>query len=186
MKRKRLLIPLVAVPLLLLIIGLIWWAQKGSFTIDAKIVYNLGGPQPVARQTFYLLDTDALSLTGDDPKYRATMNQLEGDAKTEIQLAAVLYLMFQKSLKEGFDEEKGKALIPGWVRSKSFWEGHIVQTAQTDFNGHAEFSGIRPGVYWLTGMAETRAAFAFWNLKLEIGRGQGNLILDQNNAVYSK
>jgi len=32
--------------------------MRSSLEIEAKIIYNMGGPQPVARTSFYLIDVD--------------------------------------------------------------------------------------------------------------------------------
>ena len=63
---------------------------------------------------------------------------------------------------------------------------NFFTSAQTDFKGHALFEKIKPGTYWLMGMAETRAAFAFWDFKVTVASGENKLMLDQNNALYSK
>ena len=54
---------LIAIPLcILLLLFPSCSLFRGSLEIEAQIIYNMGGPQPVARQTFYLLDVDPFTL----------------------------------------------------------------------------------------------------------------------------
>ena len=71
-------------------------------------------------------------------------------------------------------------------KSKPFWESNIVKTVQTDFKGQAVLENLKPGDYWLAGIAETRAGVAIWNYKVTVKAGDNKVLLDQNNALYSK
>jgi hypothetical protein len=151
-------------------------------------IEDMGGPQPVARQTFYLLDTDPLSLTADDPKFKAKVDAAKNeDEKLSIQLSGVMLGLLKNALEKKDEAEKsGKTLLRTVELSKPFWEAHVVQSAQTDCKGQAVFENLKPGTYWLMGITETRAAFAFWDEKVSVGVGENKIILDQNNALYSK
>jgi len=161
---------------------------RGSLAIDAQIIYNMGGPQPVARQTFYLLDTDVLSLKADDTKVKAKLDSAKDEnEKLSLTMSAVLLAALKNAVEnKEVAEKSGKTLLGAVELSKSYWEPHLVASTQTDFKGHGVFENLRPGTYWLLGMTETRAAFTFWNLKLSVGSGENKVMLDQNNAVYSK
>ncbi|HEX8491969.1 MAG TPA: hypothetical protein VF658_03950 [Pyrinomonadaceae bacterium] len=186
--QKRVALPLIAFLVLLIVFGVGWWLYRASLVIEAQIIYNMGGPQPVARQSFYLLDTDPLSLTADDPKFKAKVDAAKNeDEKMNIQLSGVMLALLKNSIeKRDMAEKSGKTLLGTLELSKPFWEAHLVQSAQTDFKGHAVFENLKPGTYWLMGMTETRAAFAFWNEKISVGIGENKITLDQNNALYSK
>jgi hypothetical protein len=75
--------------------------NRGSLEIEAQIIYNLGGPQPIARQTFYLLDSDFASLT----KSMFKDNKTPDNATIESggALVALLYMIERKEelRKEG-------------------------------------------------------------------------------------
>jgi hypothetical protein len=161
---------------------------RSTLTIDAQIIYNMGGPQPVARQTFYLLDADLLSLKADDPKIKARLDSATDEKdKLSLTMSAMLLAALKNAVEnQDMAEKSGKSLLRSVELSKSYWEPHLVQSMQTDFKGHGVFENLKPGNYWLVGMTETRAAFTFWNLKVSLARGENKLMLDQNNALYSK
>jgi hypothetical protein len=185
---QKVLIAISVSAFLLIALGIIWWTYKGSLEIEAKIIYNMGGPQPVARQTFYLLDIDPFSLRADDPQFTAKMDAAKTeDEKKLLTLQSANFLLLKlavekKQMKEGSE----KAFLGILEISKPFWEDHLIQSVQTDFNGQAKFNNLKPGRYWLIGMTETRAAFAFWNVSVSVGWGENKLLLDQNNSMYSK
>jgi hypothetical protein len=163
---------------------------RGSLEIDARIIYNMGGPQPVARQTFYLLDVDPFTLRADDPKFKAKVDALtDKDQQMNLQLSGVMLMnlkLLSEKQNELKDESSLKKLLGTLEFSKPFWEDHIIQTVQTDFNGHALIENLTPGDYWLLAQTETRAAFTFWDLKVKVERGANKILLDQNNALFSK
>lgn len=160
---------------------------RGSLSIDAQIIYNLGGPQPVARQNFYLLDTDPFLLNAEDKIIKERLKLLTEKEKGNYATAGVFLMMLKHAVENPQKADKSnKALLESVELSKVYWEPHLVQFAKTDFKGHAVFEKIRPGTYWLMGITETRANFTFWNLKVEVGFGENKLMLDQNNALYSK
>jgi hypothetical protein len=161
---------------------------RSSLVIDAQIIYNMGGPQPVARQTFYLLDADVLSLTVDDPKIKAKLDSAKDEnEKLSLAMAGVLLAALKNAVdNKEMAEKSGKTLLAAVELSKPYWQPHLVASTQTDFMGHGVFENLRPGTYWLLGITETRAAFTFWNLRLSLGAGENKVMLDQNNALYSK
>ena len=185
---RRIVLPLIGflVSLTLLSVGCSF--LKTSLVIDAQIIYNMGGPQPVARQTFYLLDADPLSLTANDPKIKAKLDATKDDnEKLNLTMSGALLAALKTAVEDkGMAEKSGKTLLGAVELSKSYWEPHLVQSIQTDFKGHGVFENLQPGTYWLMGMTETRAAFAFWDLKIAPTLGENRLMLDQNNARYSK
>ena len=56
----------------------------------------------------------------------------------------------------------------------------------TDFEGRGLLTSLKSGHYWLMGITETRAAFTLWDVPIKLARGENALLLDQNNALYSK
>jgi hypothetical protein len=155
--------------------------RSASLNLEAQIVYTMGGPQPVARQEFYLLDVDPFSV-----KQEKQNTSTQGE--TIYVLSVINWNMFaeQVRLAQERDIPLDKKLIPMVANAKVFLAPHIVQTAQTDFQGRAVFENLSPGDYWLMGIAETRSSAAFWNYKVTIESGENKVLLDQNNALYAR
>ena len=126
----------------------------------------------------------------DDPKFKAKVDAAKSEQeKMAIEITGVTLAMLKMLIERKdklADGTKLKDFLGTLELSKPFWEGHIVQQAQTDFNGHAIFKDLKPGDYWILGEIETRAAFTLWNLKVNVKPGENKLLLDQNNALFSK
>jgi hypothetical protein len=161
---------------------------KGSLHIDAQIIYNMGGAQPVARQKFYLLNKNPLILRADDPDFQQRMqNAKTEEEKNNLLMASAVFLLFAGAVTGAPIVEGKEKNFLGTVNStRQFWEPYLVAETQTDFDGKAVFENLAHGEYWLIGQTETRAAFTYWNLKVKIDSGENKLLLDQNNALYSK
>jgi hypothetical protein len=131
--------------------------------MKAAIVYKMGGAQPIARETFYLLDNDLEKILKDAG--------LQTGDSTSLAFMYGISLMSRNGYMKDFAEKAKAAVQP-----------HIVKTVTTDFDGTAKFEGIGAGTYYIVGATQTRGGFAVWNLKVEAG---DSVVLDQNNAVYS-
>ena len=55
--------------------------RQSSLSIEAKIIYNMGGPQPVARTRFYLLDINPFSIRADEPSFQKKINAANSSKK---------------------------------------------------------------------------------------------------------
>lgn len=188
--RKQRLIALgllLTLPLLLAVTGwqFLYW---GSLSIEAQIVYNMGGPQPVARQNFYLLNIDPFTLRAEDARVKLQFENAKSDTERQLFAVAGMQLIMLQELTKSdkLTRDNAKQFLGMVDASKPYWEGHLVQSVQTDFSGKAVFNKLRPGKYWLLGQSETRAEFALWNVPVKVGLGKNTLLLDQNNSVYSK
>lgn len=142
-----------------------------TLKIEAGIVYNYGGPEPVARRTFALLDADPLPEIAKLPPSR---------------LAAPPTRLDVNNAQEEFLVYCG----PGTPEALAVIDSHTRHTMTTGFDGKGEFTGVKPGKYWLLGSTKMRATqyrtpCAFWLIPLDLTKNQ-NLILDQNNAVIGK
>jgi hypothetical protein len=170
---------IIRILLLLVILAftLLGCGKQTNLSIEARIIYNLGGPQPVARTKFYLLDADPFSVKpAESPR-----NDL---ALTGCGILLLLKTAVDKpQMLEG---KNAKTFLGSVEASRPCWEGHLVKETITDFEGRAQLDQIRPGKYWLLGMTETRSAFALWNVPLVLPLTETKLLLDQNNAIYSK
>ena len=192
---KKLIKPLtlVATALLVLLIVAVGWRfiNRASLVIDAQIVYSFGGPQPVARQTFYLLDADLFSLSGyadrlAEMKGMEGRTVVQGDVDGIVGMLAWSHIMSPATEKD-YDYERHKETLLGAVAmSQPIWGPHLVQSTQTDFKGHGVFENLKSGTYWLMGMTPTRAGVSFWNVQVSVGRGENKLMLDQGNALYGE
>jgi hypothetical protein len=118
--------------------------SRGTLNVEAQIIYNMGGPQPVARQNFYLLDVDPFTLDGNDPKHLEKFNASKSESEKQVlSLATVMFLLLKDSIeKKQFPENSEKKLLSMVEMSKPFWEAHMVSSLQTDFSGKGKFENI--------------------------------------------
>ena len=167
--------------------------RPASLSIEAKIIYNMGGPQPVARTRFYLLDADPFTLRFDDPAYKKRLDAAKTeDEKMNLTLSSAVFLLLKEfaAKKELIDKNlsdaDAKKHLNTIENARPFWESHLIKETTTDFEGRAHFEDLKPGRYWLLGITETRRAFALWDVPVTLSRGTNNLLVDQNNAMYSR
>jgi hypothetical protein len=159
---------------------------KSTLMMEAKIIYNMGGAQSVARQKFYLLNADPFAPNGAkfQEKYDAAKTNEE---KVVLTLASTLLFSLQKFASDKQIKAGEEKVLLGIVdKTKIIWGDYLVKEVITDFDGKASFDDVPPGKYWIFSQSETRAAFALWNLPIELKSGENKILLDQNNAVYSK
>ena len=134
--------------------------NKGSLSLEAAIIYKMNGPQPVARVQFYLLDDDLKEIlrgiAGDSAISKFTLASLHPDTDATFYSQALQLIKL-----------------------------HTIQSATTDFSGKAEFQPVKPKVYYIMGVTETRGGVAIWNLRTEIKPGKNGVVLDQNNAEFA-
>lgn len=160
--------------------------STSTLNIEAKIIYNMGGAQSVARQKFYLLNADPFAPNGArfQEKYDAAKTN---DEKVALTLSSTLLFSLQKFAADKQIKEGQEKVFLGVIeKSKGIWGDYLVKEVITDFDGKATFEGVPSGKYWLLGQTETRAAFTLWNLPIELKSGENKILLDQNNAIYSK
>jgi hypothetical protein len=140
---------------------------RSSLQIEAKIIYNMGGPQSVARTSFYLIDVDPLTIRADDPAVKTSRGGKNlADAGL---LSEATFLLFAKVLKEDkVSDDNAKQFLGIIEAGKSLWGPHLVNETRTDFDGKATFAGLKPGSYWLLGMTETRKGFCLRDLNVQI------------------
>src|SRR6267378_8452789 len=86
--------------LLLLTISLLaggCFLRPANLSIEAKIIYSMGGPQPVARTRFYLLDADPFTLRADDPAYKKRLDAAKtDDEKMMLTLSSAVFLLLKE------------------------------------------------------------------------------------------
>jgi hypothetical protein len=134
--------------------------STASLQVEAQIIYKVGGPQPVARDTFLLLDTDVDKL----PETQESLKASRGD------------LLIDRLKRIDFFLNDGKSIL----------ERHKVQSGQTDFKGQITFENVKPGDYWVFGIAETRTDMRpmIWNVKTTVKPGENKLVLSNDNSGF--
>lgn len=107
-------------------------------------------------------------------------------------LSGVVFLLLKdfaakkKDIDEKMSDADAKKYLGSIETARPLWESRLVKQTTTDFEGRARFEDLKPGQYWLLGMTETRRAFALWNIPINLTRGTNTLLIDQNNAMYSR
>lgn len=136
--------------------------QSTTLSIEAGIIYKMGGNQPVARTEFMLLDQSLETV-------------LREGGVSEGRTGVLSTYAFAVKYPEQF---------PGVAaRAAQAIKSHLVSSVSTDFAGKAQFTDLKPGSYYLAGLSSTRKGFAIWNVPVEVKAGQNSLFLDQNNAA---
>jgi len=136
-----------------------------TLKIEAGIVYSYGGTQPVARTTFGLLDADP---TPEIKK--APLSKMGRE--------------FRLDVNNGWEEMLFRcgSTMP---EAMAVIESHIRYRMTTGFDGKGEFTGVKPGKYWVFGATRLREGCAFWLLDIDLTKS-ASLTLDQNNAFIGK
>jgi hypothetical protein len=177
--------------------------NQSTLKIEAQIIYGIGGPQPVARNRFYLLDADLLDVEIPKPKNVHSLEEALSKMSPSQRLKLIITTAqvnqrIQDALRgRGItppdtpnNKEEGvlsiRLIIEEQLMKDKEATHHFIQSAATDFQGRATFENIKAGDYWVMGVTETRADYAFWNYKVSIKPGENKVFLSQENALYSK
>jgi hypothetical protein len=99
---------------------------RSSLQIEANIIYNMGGPQPVARTSFYLIDVDPLTIRANDPDVKSSRG---GKDLTDAELVSeATFLLFARVLKEDKVTDDNAKQFLGIIEAgfKSLWRPHLV------------------------------------------------------------
>jgi hypothetical protein len=64
-------------------------------------------------------------------------------------------------------------------------KAHTVTTGTTDFAGKLELSGLKPALYFVYAITQTRRGHALWNVPIEIKAGRNTLTIDNTNAAIA-
>jgi len=142
--------------------------EPATLHIQAAIIYNLGGAQALASQTFYLLDTNLeviLRRTG-----------VQGSSSAN---PVGMWGMMQEFAPTSFEGEPPAAQVMAEIAR------HTRYRAKTDLQGRASFTNIKPGTYYVYGTAGTRGGFAIWNVTVNVPTGENSLVLDNTNAAIA-
>lgn len=154
---NRTVIKLTLAMVLICVCALGCGSSTGTLQIEVQIVYNVGGPQPAARDTFFLFDIDPTELPIPDAR--------QGDASS---VALQITFPYRRA-------DVDAVINP-----------HVVKKVVTDFKGQATFENLKPGDYWLVGSTKTRSDDAYWLYKVSVKGGDNKVQLSQDNAVYAQ
>lgn len=135
--------------------------EQYDLKMKAAIVYQMGGVQPVARTTFYLLDKDVMDI-GSEAQF---FGRWSGTKEYEI-------------VQEFISAPLNSKLIPA-VKE------HTIKTAETDFEGNATFEKLPRGTYYIFCIAKTRGGYVAWSNKATTDEKK-TILLDQNNAFFAQ
>jgi hypothetical protein len=168
---------------LLILCGVGWLVIHGwnhsSLVMEAQIVRPTGEKQAVARETFYLLDADMISLAMNEANERSPLRETLESEHPNLRMVARVMDARRRSAYS-----LGSEAIAFMENSRPLWESHVVGSARTDAQGRAVFENLKPGDYWLMGRTQEGGGAAFWNQRIIINRGENRIALDQNNALY--
>lgn len=141
--------------------------SKGTLDVKAALVYRMGGPQPVARQKFYLLDMDF------DEIY-------ERNEKIGVDAVVTPLMAFVGTMRA--HAPVGVGIVEASI------EGHVVAAATSDFEGHVSFKDIPVGSYFFVGMTLTRTEgqFVLWNLPVTVKSKNEELLISQDEGFVSE
>ena len=138
---------------------------NGTVSLQAAIVYKQGGPQPVARVKFALLDQSLQSI----------LQQANFSYRRAANLSIIDQYAF--AVRYGSDNQ------PAFEAVTTAIAEHTKATVTTDFNGNAEFDPVPFGTYYVVAVTETRGGFAVWDFKVDVHAGKNQVTLDQHNAA---
>ena len=149
--------------------------RERNIPIKVAIIYNLGGPQAVARERFYLLSKDASQLWKEAGLLNAEKLRVPSMTKqpSEESVFRFFFSLDMYRVGEGKPSQFEDAVKP-----------FIVKTVDTDFEGDATFENVPDGVYYIYGVTETRSGYAVWNYKVSTQENK-TVLLDNKNAIYA-
>jgi hypothetical protein len=137
--------------------------------LEAAIVYSVGGAQPVARTDFFLLDKSLPDVLRD-AGLRAGQRDAESNARLRQKFPSMPdfsrasppradtddNLLSDFGLAAKYPENSPQFLATAINAIKQ----HTTTTGTTDFTGKVELARIKPGEYYVLGLAQTRKGFA--------------------------
>ncbi|MCY7376006.1 MAG: hypothetical protein LH472_08550 [Pyrinomonadaceae bacterium] len=132
--------------------------DKGTVSLEAKVLGRTGGAQPVPKEVFYLLDKDLDSILNDA--------DIEDESGQGLVNAFGLSIMFP----DRYGDVRKKALAAIGKHSK--------YKVTTDASGKAQMKDVKPDNYYLFAITKTANGFAIWKNSVTIQPGQNALVLE--------
>ncbi|MBD0370994.1 MAG: prealbumin-like fold domain-containing protein [Pyrinomonadaceae bacterium] len=183
MKRKRVSLLIFVAFALLVLIALAWVGARrlthGVLLVSARISDADGRRAPAGSATLYLLDEDMMKLSLFK---EGEMSPLQEKVFRENPKLRNLAGIMSARRREAYS--LGPEVLQFVEQSRPLWQPHVLQSKETDAEGRATFTDLKPGSYWLMGRFEMRdGGAAFWNLFVPVKRGETSLTLEPANAL---
>jgi hypothetical protein len=147
--------------------------QVAELTLEAGLITNSGDVKRILRTEFFLLDAHAGELLKAAHISPADSSHIIEDPDK---------LVFELSLAYHFSSQSDSAAF--MRAAMPVLKPHIVQSVVTDFDGKAQFKPLKPGVYYLWGVAEVGRSWAYWHLRLDLQPQQYTVTLDNKNVSF--
>jgi len=132
--------------------------DKGTVSLEAKVLSKNGSPQPVRGTRFYLLKKDVQSVLDDA--------DIENDTGQSIITAVGLSVT--DPARYGAINRQAMSAI-----SKN-----AAYNATTDSSGKLQLKDVKPDKYYLFAVTKSGNGFALWSSSVTIQTGQNSLILE--------
>jgi hypothetical protein len=183
MKRRPVSLSLSIAFALLLLTALAWVGScrltHGVLLISARVYYQGDADSHASAATFYLLDEDMMKLA---LVKEGEMSPLQEKVFRENPKLRGLAGLMNARRREAYS--LGPEVAQFMEQSRPLWQAHVVQTRETNAAGRATFTDLAPGDYWLMGRVSLRdGGVAFWNLSVQIKRGETSVTLEPANAL---
>jgi len=131
--------------------------DKGTVSLEAKVLSKTGSPQPVRNVKFYLLKKDLNSILNDA--------KIEDETGQGLVNALGLSIVFP----DRYGDVRQKAMSAIGKQS--------VHSITTDASGKAQLKDVKPDNYYLFAITKTGNGFAVWDSPITIQAGQNSLVL---------
>lgn len=182
MKRKR-ISPLQSIAFALLLALAAWVCTacrpaRGKLLVTARTTKSRGEPQAVKSTTLYLLDEDMMKLS---LAKEGEMSPLQEKVYRENPKLRNLAGVMSARRREAYS--LGPEVAAFMEQSKPLWQPHVIQRRETDADGSASFTELKPGDYWLMSLAETDGGVAFWNLSIRVEGAETSITLEPRNSL---
>ncbi len=133
-------------------------SDRGTVSLEAKVLSKNGSPQPVRGTRFYLLKKDVQSILDDA--------DIENDTGQSIVTALGLSVA---------DPDRYGAINRPAMSAIS---KNAAYNATTDSSGKLQLKDVKPDSYYLFAVTKTGNGFALWSSSVTIQPGQNSLILE--------
>jgi len=143
--------------------------EKSVVNLEVGIDYRIGGVQPVARQEFYLLDSD---ITASD-ELDEFSHMKDKSAEPNLKLWALTAFV------RGVGSEKERDKLANIIKT------HTVAKGTTDLQGKITFAPMPPGAYYVLGWSPTRKDYEIiiWNYRVDVKPGTQKISLSSSDAA---
>jgi hypothetical protein len=169
--------------------------ETPSLAIEAAVIYNFGGAQPLARKEIALLDASLPQILREAGLHGGDLDVEENRAFRQRNPSAPDFSRYSPRkpdtdatlLNDLVSAIEFPTLGDGQFLGKAIpaIKAHIVITGTTDFSGKLELKDLKPGNYFVYLITQTRSGYALWNVPLEIKAGRNSLSIDNTNAAIA-